>query len=219
MCTDCGITFRERWELHSHSQKIHDTRVFNCNICKKQVIGQRKMDGHKQRHKEKPCNICWKLFPVNSFSNHRAKCEGIVLHCDLCPYQTPKKQFLQKHIASIHKEKSPKIKEMFEMFGTNFKYTNREHHEALHHTLKDMERNRGLNMKKKHGSPVHQKKSLKSIVTRNVLSAGFIPKNKLRLRKSKTSSESSQSPRSSPVKSVYSSKKSLVNNFLDRLNE
>ena len=74
-------------------------------------------------------------------------------------------------------------------------------------------------MKKKHGSPVHQKKSLKAIVTRNVLSAGFTPKNKLRLRKSRTSSESSQSPRSSPIKSVFSSKKSLVNNFLDRLNE
>ena len=122
-------------------------------------------------------------------------------------------QTLKIHIIFDH------YSDYFEMFGTNFKYTNGEHHEALHHTLKDMERNRGLNMKKKHGSPVHQKKSLKSIVTRNVLSAGFIPKNKLRLRKSKTSSESSQSPRSSPVKSVYSSKKSLVNNFLDRLNE
>ena len=105
------------------------------------------------------------------------------------------------------------------MFGTNFKDTNWELHEALHHTLKEMERNRGLYMKKKHGTPVHQKKSLKSIVTRNVLSAGFTPKNKLRLRKSRTSSESSQSPRSSPIKSVFSSKKSLVNNFLDRLNE
>ena len=47
----------------------------------------------------------------------------------------------------------------FEMTGTNFKYTNGEHHEALHHTLKEMERHRGLYMKKKHGSPVHQKKS------------------------------------------------------------
>ena len=47
----------------------------------------------------------------HSFGNHRAKCEGIMLQCDLCEYETPKKQFLQKHVASIHKEKSFKVKE------------------------------------------------------------------------------------------------------------
>ena len=32
-----------------------------------------------------------------------------MLHCDLCEYETPKKQFLQKHVASIHKEKPLKV--------------------------------------------------------------------------------------------------------------
>ena len=34
-----------------------------------------------------------------------------MLHCDLCEYETPKKQFLQKHVSSIHKVKPPKVKE------------------------------------------------------------------------------------------------------------
>ena len=91
LCTICGSSFRERWELHSHTQKSHDTRVFKCTICEKEVVGQRKMEGHKQSHKKKSCNICWIQIPINSFRNHRAKCEGIMLHCDLCEYETPKK--------------------------------------------------------------------------------------------------------------------------------
>ena len=61
-------------------------------------------------------------------------------------------QTLKIHIIFDH------YSDYFEMFGTNFKDTNGEHHEALHHTLKEMERNRGLYMKKKQGSPVLQKK-------------------------------------------------------------
>ena len=89
----------------------------------------------------------------------------------------------------------------FKMIGTNFKDTNGEHHEALHHTLKTMERDKGLYMRKKQGSPIHQKK-IKSITTRNVLSAGFTPKSKLRIRESKNLSESSKSPMSSPIKVI-----------------
>ena len=111
LCTICGSSFRERWELQSHNQKSHDTRVFKCATCEKEVVGQRKMEGHKQSHKKKSCNICWIQIPINSFSNHRAKCEGIMLHCDLCEYETPKKQFLQKHVSSIHKAKPPQVKE------------------------------------------------------------------------------------------------------------
>ena len=111
LCSLCGSSFRERWELQSHNKKVHDKRVFKCEICTKEVIGQIKMVSHKQIHKKKACEICWKQIPLNSFGNHRAKCEGIILHCDLCQYETPKKQFLQKHVASIHKEKPKKVKE------------------------------------------------------------------------------------------------------------
>ena len=52
------------------------------------------------------------FFSINSFGNHRATCEGIILHCDLCEYETPKKQMLKKHFESIHKEKPLKVKEI-----------------------------------------------------------------------------------------------------------
>ena len=68
-----------------------------------------------------------------------------------------------------------------EMTGTNFRETNGEHHEALHHTLKTLEYFFLYLREKKHGSPVHQLKSYKSIVIRNTLSAGFTPKLKLKI--------------------------------------
>ena len=101
----------------------------------------------------------------------------------------------------------------FEMMGKNFRGTNGEHHEALHHSLKTMERDRNLYMKRNHGSPVHQQKSHQSISVRNALNAGFTPKAKLRIRKSNTRSESSNSPKSSPRKGVFNHSKSFVNIF------
>ena len=112
----------------------------------------------------------------------------------------------------------------FELTGKTFKETNGEHHEALHHTLKTMERNKNLYMRKNHGGVIHQQKTHQSISTRNVLSAGFTPKAKLRIRKSRTSSVSSNSPRSSPMKSsplkkVFNHSKSFITNFLNRIDE
>ena len=107
----------------------------------------------------------------------------------------------------------------FEMMGKHFKETNGEHHEALHHTLKTMERNKGLYMGKKHGSPTHQKKTHQAISFRNVLSAGFTPKSKLRIRRSKKNSESeseTESPQTSPQK-IF--KKTVLSNFIDRIDE
>ena len=98
-------------------------------------------------------------------------------------------------------------------WGKFFRGTNGEHHEALHHSLKTMERDRNLYMKRNHGSPVHQQKSHQSISVRNALNAGFTPKEKLRIRKSKTHSESSNSPKTSPRKGVFNHSKSFVNIF------
>ena len=52
-------------------------------------------------------------------------------------------QTLNIHIIMDH------YSDYFKMTGTNFKDTNGEHHEALHHTLKTMERDKGLYMRKK----------------------------------------------------------------------
>lgn len=93
--------------------------------------------------------------------------------------------------------------DFFNMNKTNMKNTNGEHHEALHHTLKDFERTKGFFMRKNLGSLIHMQKSLKSISTFNCLRAGFMSKVQLRLRKSSVSSECGSprsSPKSTPVK-------------------
>ena len=114
---------------------------------------------------------------------------------------------LKIHVISHH------YSDYFKMTGKTFRETNGEHHEALHHTLKTMERNKNLYMNKNHGGVVHQQKSHQSISIRNVLSAGFTPKAKLRIRKSRASSESSNSPRSSPMKKVFNHSKGFITNF------
>ena len=122
-------------------------------------------------------------------------------------------QTLKIHVIMDH------YSDYFEMMGKIFRGTNGEHHEALHHSLKTMERDRNLYMKRNHGSPVHQQKSHQSISVRNALNAGFTPKAKLRIRKSNTRSESSNSPKSSPRKGVFNHSKSFVNIFLNRIDE
>ena len=131
------------------------------------------------------------VMPLNPWSSHKANCSGNLLCCDKCSYTTKLKGSLKRHHASIH-----------EPTGTNFRTTNGEHHEALHHSLKMFERKKNLHMQKKLGSFMNQPKSLISISTYNVLRAGFIPQQEFRLRKRKrTDSESSSgSPSSSPVK-------------------
>ena len=97
------------------------------------------------------------------------------------------------------------------MTGENLRETNGEHHEALHHTLKTMERDRNH---RNHGGVFHQQKSHQSIYIRNALSAG---KANLRIRKSSTSSSSS--PKSSPRKGLFNHSKSFLTNLLNRIDK
>ena len=114
---------------------------------------------------------------------------------------------LKIHVIFHHYE------DYFEATGTNFRTTNGEHHEALHHSLKMFERKKNLHMQKKLGSFMHQQKSLISISSYNVLRAGFIPQQEFRLKKRKRtdSQSSSGSPSSSPVK-----RSALKNTFVTR---
>ena len=120
---------------------------------------------------------------------------------------------LKSHVILNH------YSDYFEMTGKIFKETNGEHHEALHHTLKTMEKNKGLYMRKKHGSPTHQKKTHQAISFRNVLSAGFTPKSKLRIRRSKKNSESESETESSQTSPQKLFKKNVLSNFIDRIDE
>ena len=78
-------------------------------------------------------------------------------------------QTLKIHVIFDH------YSDYFAMTGKNFRETNGEHHEALHHTLKTMERDRNLYMKRNRGGVVQQK-SHQSISIKNALSAGKVMK-------------------------------------------
>ena len=92
----------------------------------------------------------------------------------------------------------------FEANGTNFKPTNGEHHESLNYSLKMFERKKGHQVcRKKIESFMHQQKYLVSILTFNVLWAGFIPQQEFRLRKRERTYSKSyfcSDPSLSPVK-------------------
>ena len=106
LCNKCGLVFQEQWQLRDHNQKNHDVRILKCNICDDfEAIGQGKLDAHKKKHREKSCNICWKMVPVNSFSKHKAKCAGEMISCEFCIYETPRSDLMKKHQKSLHEAK------------------------------------------------------------------------------------------------------------------
>ena len=105
------------------------------------------------------------------------------------------------------------------MTGRHFRKDNGEHHQALNHNLKTMERNQNIYMKRNHGGIVHHQKIHQPISINKSLSAGFTQKAKLRIRKNRTSSESSNSPKSSPRKGIFNHSKSVINTFLDIIDE
>ena len=88
---------------------------------------------------------------------------------------------LKIHIIIDHYE------DFFRMTGKTMKNINGEHHEAIHHLIKDFERKRGFYMRKNLGGLIHMQKSLQSISTYNCLRLGFAKKSDLRIRKSSLS--------------------------------
>ena len=77
---------------------------------------------------------------------------------------------LKIHIIIDHYE------DFFRMTGKTMKNINGEHHEAIHHLIKDFERKRGFYMRKNLGGLIHMQKSLQSISTFNCLRLGFATK-------------------------------------------
>ena len=156
LCQECGQTFNARWKLESHVKCKHDSKTYKCPKCEEEIIGKGNVENHLREHKTKTCGTCKVVMPLNSWSSHKANCSGNLLSCEKCSYTTKLKGSLKRHHASIHEPITLKIhvifhhyEEYFEATGTNFRTTNGEHHEALHHSLKMFERKKGLNMQQK----------------------------------------------------------------------
>ena len=120
LCNLCGLSFREEWQLRNHTQKIQDDQILKCNICEEEVIGKYRLASHTNKHRQKACNICFKLVPTSSYTAHRTKCNAQVLFCDHCPYQTPKTALLKKHQKSMHEKKPRQFNSHAEEPQVNF---------------------------------------------------------------------------------------------------
>ena len=91
----------------------------------------------------------------------------------------------------------------FEETGKNFKSTNDEHHEGIHHSVKVFESKKGFHMKKHLGGLIHQAKCLQSISKFNVLRAGYMTPEKMRMRRKMSSSSSIESSPASSPRKIY----------------
>ena len=125
-------------------------------------------------------------------------------------------------IINEFKCKFDKLYDYFKETGKNFRLTNGEHHEAIHHTIKVFESKKNLHMKKHLGSLIHQAKCLQSISTFNVLRAGYMTPQKMRMRRRMSSSSSTKSSPASSPRKIYPKnlKETYVNRFiLDNIDE
>ena len=71
----------------------------------KHAIHKGKLDTQKTKHRNKPCIICWTMFPSSSMSGHMATCQENMIYCHLCAYQTPRIDFMKRHQKSMHETK------------------------------------------------------------------------------------------------------------------
>ena len=205
LCQECGQGFEIIWKFNSPSLKTVLQNLVNL----KETLPDRAEDFIKY---------------LQSIQDLHIMCIEEKLPSDFRETLAKFKDCFNKLYNNFHLNMTLKIhvifhhyEEYFETTGTNFRTTNGEHHEAVHHSLKVFERKKGFHQQKKLGTLLHQQKSLLSISCFNVLRAGFVPQNEFRLKKRKrTESESSSGsgPSSSPIKKS-ALKKSFVKRFLD----
>ena len=60
-------------------------------------------------HRIAYCQVCHDIIPANSYFNHKTKCHvKPKFKCDLCPYETLRKDNLQRHKDTLHGENAVK---------------------------------------------------------------------------------------------------------------
>ena len=108
-CFTCGKIFHDKSSLRQHKYSVHSTTELTCKQCNKILIGKKKLIGHMESHKKIICPFCEKSIPKNSRLNHKCSNSERFL-CELCPYESSRKDMLKRHMKTHNKKPKEVIK-------------------------------------------------------------------------------------------------------------
>ena len=131
---------------------------------------------------------------ANIFRYHHHSSKFFYLYENFGPNMT-----LKVHVIIDH------YKYVFEKSGTTMRHSNGEFTESCHSTLRKSEETHGFKVVKKCGTPVHEKKSLQSLVFFNSRRAGYSTPQRLRKSSPRVTSPLASPRSSSPLASPRSS--------------
>ena len=109
-CAKCGRGFNRRYNLMAHMASHSDTKPFECSICKREFKRKTALREHQTRCDSHFCKHCKTyIYGKDKFKKHIRKCCGVdVLQCKFCDKTFLHDQWLGKHVARHHSERSEK---------------------------------------------------------------------------------------------------------------
>ncbi|XP_068622161.1 zinc finger protein ZFP2-like [Battus philenor] len=101
-CKDCDKVFSARGSLKNHRQRYHPTRVRDCKICGKTVLGWIALRAHLSTHTSESgyqCSDCPKRFKYShSLAKHRDTHLEKTHGCEQCPKMFGSVKLLKMHM-------------------------------------------------------------------------------------------------------------------------
>ena len=93
---DTKVGSREHFQLH------HDPRIFKCEECGAEKVGNRRMKDHKRKHQSATCPKCNKTYGnKSSLWTHKQQCiyfeTARTYDCDQCSYKSFRNDALKSH--------------------------------------------------------------------------------------------------------------------------
>ena len=109
LCQICVANFYTPAELHKHKMASHSESLLQCKKCPVTTMGAKNLNNHMQTHSESPCSFCFKMIKTNTLKHHIATCkansDSLIVRCDVCPFETPRKYTLKRHVKTHQKIK------------------------------------------------------------------------------------------------------------------
>ena len=109
ICSQCGAEFKSDVALCRHKVEVHQKLLKVCDICGKSCDSQKALTNHKRMHKKVECDICHKVFAMNSITKHKSTCirkpddePPEEFQCLVCKFSTDSQSCLSRHIRKEH---------------------------------------------------------------------------------------------------------------------